>query len=165
MYNATKHEQIITQGHHITPEQIIAKRAAIFQNIIFNVLMGECPKCGDRFEFTPGHCPSKSISKKKPHSLPEIETKLNEWITLNKNDIIILLDKQNKMNVKLNKMSWRDYDPDTESEDRDIRFNISKYTKEICTYIPILGLIDNWDYTTNSYNHITHILELLCFTS
>jgi hypothetical protein len=77
------------------------------QKLILNILMGQCPRCGDRLEFTAGRCARSSINYNHTHNpaepinLQDFETKLLEWITKNKTDIKIVLAQQHELNIRL----------------------------------------------------------------
>ena len=137
------------------------------QNLILNILMGQCPRCCERLEFTAGRCARSSINhnhnhSSEPTSLQDLETKLLEWITKNKEEIKIVLAQQNELNSRLQKISWRDYDTEFEEEVHAVGYKVTKFTNGLCRLIPVLGLIHNQDDTNNSNNHLIHILEQLC---
>ena len=141
------------------------------QNLILNILMSQCPRCSDRLEFTAGRCARSSINhnhnhngNSEPINLQDLETKLVEWVTKNKEEIKLVLAEQHELNVRLQKISWRDYDTELEKEVREVGYKVTKFTNGLCNLIPVLGLIHNQDDTNNSNNHLIHILKQLCYS-
>jgi len=130
--------------------------------------MGQCPRCGDRLEFTAGRCARSSSTNHnhthnpEPINLRDLETKLVEWVTKNNEEIKSVLAEQHELNARLQKISGRDYDREFEEEVHSIGYKIIKFINGLCRLIPVLGLIHNQDDTNNSNNHLIHILEQLC---
>jgi len=133
------------------------------ETLIFNILMGECPRCGDRMEFTAGRC-ARSSHQPEPTNLQELGTNLTDWITKNKNEIKTALEQKREMKAKEQTMSWREYfeNPEFEQEIRAAEYQVIKFARELSNLIPVLGRIDTNFDGNSDYNHLIHILEQLC---
>lgn len=131
------------------------------QNLIFNILMGQCPRCGERLEFSSGRC-ARTYNSPEPTNLQELETKLTDWLTKNKEEIKSVLAQQRDIDIQTRNFSWRDYDTEYEQLVRSANYKVSKFSNQLCDMIPVLGLIHTNDEGHSSFNHLFHILEQLC---
>jgi hypothetical protein len=128
------------------------------QTMLINILMGQCPCCGERFEFSSGRCARSADI----NTLADLEQTILEWQTTNRQQIKDLLSERRQLDIRVQKMSWKDYDSDVETEVSKSQSSICKFVNQLCGIIPILGLVNSSDDAFSSSNHLIHILELLC---
>ena len=132
------------------------------QNLIFNILMGKCPRCGERLEFSAGRC-ARTYNSPEPTNLQELETKLTDWLTKNEEEIKNVLAQQRDAESQTRNFSWRDYDPDVEQDFRRAEQGVVKLCMQLCDIIPVLGRIHTIEAGNNIYNHLLHILKQLYY--
>jgi len=131
---------------------------SVMQALIWHVLMGECPGCGDRIEFMAGRVTARQNYK----NFQDMEQKLIEWLRENQQKIKDVLAQQKDLNRKVQKMHWRDDDYETTSTlAMKCDGIVSKYSNHLCGLIPMLGLANCRDEDIGYGNHIIHILDRL----
>lgn len=130
---------------------------SIVQKLIWQVLMGECPGCGERIEFMAGRYTSRSDYK----NFEDMEQKLIEWLRENQQKIKDVLAQQKKLNLEVQKMDWREYDNDVSDMVMKANSAVSKYSNQLCGIIPVLGLANCRDEEMGYGNHLIHILDRL----
>lgn len=137
------------------------------QKLIFNILMGQCPRCGERLEFSAGRCAGFSIIP-EPTNLQELEKKLTDWLTENKDEIKSVLAQQRDIDSQPRTYSWSDYDPNLEQESSRAKYRVIKFCSQLSAIIPVLDRIHINDeggvkhYLNNYSKLIWKLLNFYC---